>query len=87
MNIGQKSNQENKMVDLYSHMLLGIFHIVVFICGTFLVSMILCFSKDIVSDAVIYVALFMWLEPALYYLYLFVRLCINKKHITNNTTS
>jgi hypothetical protein len=53
--------------------LIGIFNIVVFVCGTFLLAMNFFFSGDNFSAAITYIALAMLAVPSLYYLVLLIK--------------
>ena len=54
-------------------LLIGIFNIVVFICGTFLLSMNFFFSGENFNVYVTYIALIMLAAPSLYYLVLSIK--------------
>lgn len=76
MNTEQKPTKENKNAHL-SQMLIGIFNIVVFICGTVLLVINFFFSGDNFSTYITYLALIMLIMPSLYYL---VSLIKHMKH-------
>lgn len=73
MNTEHISNQGNKSIYCCSHILIGIFNIVVFICGTFLLTINLFFSGDNFSMYITYIALIMLIVPTLYYLFLLIK--------------
>ena len=73
MNTEQKSNQDNKSIYHCSHLLIGIFNIIVFICGTVLLTINQFFSGDNFSACITYIALIMLIVPTLYYLFLLIR--------------
>ena len=54
-------------------LLIGIFNIVVFVCGTFLLAMNFFFSGDNFSAAITYIALAMLAAPSIYYLVLLIK--------------
>ena len=54
-------------------LLIGIFNIVVFVCGTFLLAMNFFFSGDNFSSAITYIALVMLAAPSIYYLVLLIK--------------
>jgi hypothetical protein len=54
-------------------LLIGIFNIVVFICGTFLLAMNFFFSGENFNVYVTYIALIMLAAPSLYYLVLSIK--------------
>ena len=51
----------------------GIFNIVVFVCGTFLLAMNFFFSGENFNEFVTYIALIMLAAPSLYYLVLLIK--------------
>lgn len=53
--------------------LIGIFNIVVFVCGTFLLAMNFFFSGDNFAASITYIALVMLLVPSIYYLCLLIK--------------
>lgn len=54
-------------------LLIGIFNIVVFICGTFLLAMNFFFSGENSNVYITYIALIMLAAPSLYYLVLSIK--------------
>ena len=54
-------------------LLIGIFNIVVFVCGTFLLAMNFFFSGESFNVYVTYIALIMLSVPSLYYLVLSIK--------------
>ena len=54
-------------------LLIGIFNIVVFVCGTFLLAMNFFFSGDDFSTAITNIALVMLALPSIYYLVLLIK--------------
>ena len=54
-------------------LLIGIFNIVVFVCGTFLLAMNFFFSGENFNEFVTYIALIMLAVPSFYYLVLLIK--------------
>lgn len=54
-------------------LLIGIFNIVVFVCGTFLLAMNFLFSGENFNEFITYIALIMLAVPSLYYLVLLIK--------------
>ncbi len=73
MNTEYISSQDNKSIYDYSHILIGIFNIVAFICGTFLLTINLFFSGDNFNILITYIALIMLIVPTIYYLFLLIK--------------
>jgi hypothetical protein len=59
--------------DQMTALLIGVFNIVVFACGTFLLAMNFFFSGDNFTASITYIALFMLLVPSIYYLCLLIK--------------
>lgn len=73
MNSEQKSSQDNKNIHCCSQILIGIFNIIVFICGTVLLAINFFFSNDCFNPYITYIALIMLIVPTLYYLLLLIK--------------
>ena len=54
-------------------LLIGIFNIVVFVCGTFLLAMNFFFSGENFNEFITYIALIMLAVPSIYYLVLLIK--------------